>query len=31
MNPHCHFDVFIADLGIRLLGGSGPHEGRVEV
>ena len=31
MYPHCHFDVFIADLGIRLLGGSGPHEGRVEV
>ena len=31
MNPHCYFDAFIADLGIRLLGGSGPHEGRMEV
>ena len=31
MYPHCHFDVFIPNLGIRLVGGSGPHEGHVEV
>ena len=28
---HCQFVVFVTDPGIRLLGGSGPHEGRVEV
>ena len=31
MYPHCHFGVFIADLGVQLVGGSGPHEGHVEV
>ena len=28
---HCQFVVFATDPGIRLVGGSGPHEGRVEV
>ena len=28
---HCQFVVFVTDPGIRLVGGSGPHEGRVEV
>ena len=28
---HCQFVVFVTDPGIRLLGGSGPHEGRLEV
>ena len=28
---HCQLVVFATDPGIRLVGGSGPHEGRVEV
>ena len=31
MSPHGQFVVFVTDTGIRLVGGSGPHEGRVEV
>ena len=28
---HCQFVVFVTDPDVRLVGGSGPHEGRVEV
>ena len=28
---HCQFVVFVTDPGIRLVGGSGPYKGRVEV
>ena len=28
---HCQFDVFVVAPDIRLVGGSGPHEGHVEV